>query len=351
MGKDKYVAYVGTYTHSKSVGIHVYDVDTDKGVLTERSVAPINNPSYVIVSKCKPILYSIADEGVVSFAIDANGDLEKINQEWIGGMRGCCLDVDSKNRYLFVGGFHDGRVTMMRLNEDGSIGDIADGIFHQGLAVGTNERRLDHPKVSCVKLTPDEKYLLAADYGLNQVKVYRIDYKRGKLRLVDIIRCTLDACPRDLEFSPDGKFLYVLTEMNNAMEVYVYTDIDDDPEFERIQQVPVIEMEFPTAMAGTMCFSDDAKFILVGVDGLNDINYMWRDPEEGILSFEGGSPISGDYPKGVAALPGNKYYVSLNHDTDEICTFEVFFDKGYALMTSAPVAVDKPNCIQIHKLK
>lgn len=26
----KYVAYVGTYTHSNSVGIHVYDVDTKR---------------------------------------------------------------------------------------------------------------------------------------------------------------------------------------------------------------------------------------------------------------------------------------------------------------------------------
>ena len=34
---------------------------------------------------------------------------------------------------FFVGGHHDGRVTMMHLNEDGSIGDIADGIFHKGM--------------------------------------------------------------------------------------------------------------------------------------------------------------------------------------------------------------------------
>ena len=26
MSKDKYVAYVGTYTHGSSIGIHVYDL-------------------------------------------------------------------------------------------------------------------------------------------------------------------------------------------------------------------------------------------------------------------------------------------------------------------------------------
>ena len=30
MGKKKYVAYVGTYTHGTSKGIQVYDVDVEK---------------------------------------------------------------------------------------------------------------------------------------------------------------------------------------------------------------------------------------------------------------------------------------------------------------------------------
>ena len=75
MAKDKYVAYVGTYTHENSLGIHVYDVDTQTGVFTERSVAEINNPSYLTVSHDGQTLYSIADEGVASFSIDENGDL------------------------------------------------------------------------------------------------------------------------------------------------------------------------------------------------------------------------------------------------------------------------------------
>ena len=30
MAQEKYVAYVGTYTHENSVGIHIYDVDVAK---------------------------------------------------------------------------------------------------------------------------------------------------------------------------------------------------------------------------------------------------------------------------------------------------------------------------------
>ena len=43
MSKDRYVAYVGTYTHGTSIGIHLYDVDVEQGLMKERKVVPINN--------------------------------------------------------------------------------------------------------------------------------------------------------------------------------------------------------------------------------------------------------------------------------------------------------------------
>ena len=346
---EKYVAYVGTYTHEKSEGIYVYDIDVNTGAMKERSVAYINNPSYVCLSHDGKYLYSIADEGVAAFSIDENGDLKKINQCWIGGMRGCYLEVDSQNRFLFVGGYHDGRVTMMRLNRDGSIRGISDGIFHQGLAISASERRLDHPKVSCVKLTPDEKYLCAADHGLNQIKVYRVDYKLGKLKLEDIVRCNLDSAPRSIRFSSDSKFMYVLTELANEVEVYSFKDEGDEPEFERIQEISTCDE--PYASSSTcMDISNDDKFVYVSVDGYDEVAIFKRSAKTGKLSFEQSTPVSGDFPKSLEILPDNKHYLVLNHDTNDIRCFATYHDKKYSLMNMPPVKVGKPNCIKLHKL-
>ncbi len=57
MNKDRYVAYVGTYTHGSSVGIHIYDMDVEEGKLTERKVVPISNPSDLTVSANGKFLY------------------------------------------------------------------------------------------------------------------------------------------------------------------------------------------------------------------------------------------------------------------------------------------------------
>ena len=45
--KEKYVAYVGTYTHGSSIGIHIYDVNVEEGTLKERKVVPVNNSSHL----------------------------------------------------------------------------------------------------------------------------------------------------------------------------------------------------------------------------------------------------------------------------------------------------------------
>ncbi|MFR6392402.1 MAG: beta-propeller fold lactonase family protein [Roseburia sp.] len=78
--EEKYVVYVGTYTHENSIGIHLYDLDAKSGEMKERKVVPINNPSDLLVSKDGRFLYSIADEGVEAFHILPDGDLESNEQ-------------------------------------------------------------------------------------------------------------------------------------------------------------------------------------------------------------------------------------------------------------------------------
>ena len=348
MAQQKYVAYVGTYTHENSIGIHVYDIDMSRGRLTERSVAPISNPSNIVVSHSGQYLYSIEDEGIASFSIDENGDLTKINQAWIGGMRACYVEIDSQDRYLFLAGFHDGKVTMMRLNEDGSIAGIADGVFHQGIGKSSVEKRMD-PRVSCTKLTPDEQYLCAVDWGLNQIKIYEVDYEGGSLQLYDIIRCPFNTAPRRIRFSKDGKYAYILEEATNVIEIYSYALVDGKPVFEKICCTSVLAHEDPLASSSALEFAPDGKCLYVSLDGANEVVCL-AVGEDGMLTIESTTKISGDYPKCVSILPDNETLVSLNHDSNEIRTFTIDHEKKCGLMKNPPIKVDKPNSIVIHKL-
>lgn len=348
--KERYVAYVGTYTHENSVGIHLYDVDIEKGSLTERKVVPINNPSDLIVTRNGKFLYSIADEGVEAFRILPDGDLEPINKQWIGGMRGCYVDVDDENRYLFVAGHHDGKVTMMKLMDDGSIGDIADGVFHKGMGRSI-AMRSSTPHVDCVKLTPEQKFLCAVDSGLDHIKIYQLDYEKGKMKLADILRSPLESAPHMMRFSRNGKFAYVLYELLNQVDVYAYSLVNEEPKFEKIQSITTMTPKDDDVCAACgMEVSRDGKYLFCTNAGVNSAAIYRIDEKTGMLELMCNEKISGDYPKMLGIFPDGRHFMSLNHETNEITTFEINYEKNYILMKGKPVKVDKPNCVYIHKL-
>ena len=144
--KGKYMAYVGSYSYTgKAKGITVYDVDVEKGTFKERCEVEVDNSSYVIASHNGKNLYSIAD-----------GSLSRLNSRNIKGMRGCHLSTDAEDRYIFVSGYHDGKATVLRLNEDGSVGPIVDGVFHKGYGsvAERNFRPHVNSKTTAARLIP-----------------------------------------------------------------------------------------------------------------------------------------------------------------------------------------------------
>ena len=287
---------------------------------------------------------------MAAFKILPDGDLEPINEKWIGGMRGCYVEVDKENRYLFVGGYHDGRVTMMNIEKDGSIGEIADGIFHTGMGRSIAERNY-RPHVNCVKLTPHENYLCAVDGGLDQVKIYKIDRKNGKLQMADILREHLESAPRMIRFSKDGNYAYVLCEESNAIDVYRYACTQDGPQFEEIQSIPTVDAkEKANCGASDIEITEDGNYLFCSNAGVNTVVIYQIDKKTGMLEEICDSKISGNYPKSIAVFPDDKHFVSLNHDTNQITIFAMNYEKKYFLMEGKPISIDQPNCIYIHKL-
>lgn len=342
----KYVAYVGTYTNGSSLGIHIFDLDVEKGSMCQRKVVPINNPSYIKLSHNRKYLYSIADEGVRSFAIKPDGDLEPMNCAGIEGMRGCYLSTDREDRYLFVAGWHDGKVTVLRLNEDGTVGEIADDIFHKGL--GSVAERNFRPHVNCVNLTPDGKYLCAVDLGTDQIKIYKFDQRTGKISLFDLLFCELESAPRIIKFSRSGKFAYVISELKNYITVYRYDGSGKSPSFELIQTVPTLnEYHASNSAACGLRFSKDDSKLLCTNAGDNTAGVFHVDKETGLLEKVCILPISGDYPKAIDFFPDNRHIMSLNHESNTITIFEVNYEKKYFTMKGKPIPIETPNCILV----
>ncbi len=353
MEKEKYVAYVSTYTsgNKSSCGIRIYDVDMENGRFTEKDQVQITNSSYVSISHNRKYLYSITDFGVESYRIKADGSLETLNHASINGMRGCYLSTDYDDKFLFVAGYHDAKLTVLRVKEDGSIGDITEEIFHKGL--GSIAERNFRPHINCVKMTRDNRFLCAADLGMDHVVVYELNHTSGKLRQVDIIRSEQESAPRHLKFSKDGRFLYIVHELKNYIDVYTYgLDERSNPIFEKIQSIPTLnDYHAKGSAASALNFSEDFKYICSSNAGDNSAVVYSIDPASGMLAKIFCLPVSGDYPKDVALFPDNKHLVSLNHESDSMTFFNVDLEKGTLIMNGPEMKVDQPNCVIFYRIK
>ncbi|MEE1257221.1 MAG: lactonase family protein [Lachnospiraceae bacterium] len=351
MGKKKHVAYVSTYTMGDEHGIKIYDVDMKNGRLKEKGEVLISNSSYVTISHNGKNLYSITDFGVESFAILKDGTLETINKASINGMRGCYLSTDYEDKYLFCAGYHDGKITVLKLDQEtGAVGTITDEVYHKGL--GSIAERSFRPHISCVKMTRDNKYLCAADLGIDYVNVYRLDHDKGTLKAVDIIRCELETAPRHLKFSIDGKYMYVIGEMKNCIDVYAYTEVDGLPYFDQIQSISTTEIvEAQGVAASALMISEDGKYIVASNAGENSVSLFEIDSEEGKLTRRFCLPISGEYPKDACLFPDNRHLVSLNHESDTMTFFRVDMENDVIVMNGKEMKIKQPNCIIFHTIE
>ena len=349
MEKAKYVAYVSTYTQGDNHGIKIYDVDMKNGRFVEKDKVEISNSSYVSISHNGKYLYSITDFGVESYRILPDGGLEFINFASINGMRGCYVSTDYTDSFLFVAGYHDGKLTVLSIDENGSIGQITDEIFHKGL--GSGVERNFRPHINCARMTHDNKYLLVADQGMDHVNVYAFDVLTGTVKLVDIIRSEIESAPRHIKISKDGRFIYIVHEWKCFIDVYSYEERNGSPYFEKIQTIETVSMpRGSNNAASALSFSTDYKYLLSSNAGDNSVVIYNVDEKTGMLTKNFCLPVSGEYPKDADLFPGNKDLVSLNHETNTLTFFHVDLEKGTMIMNGKPVKVNMPNCIVFHKL-
>lgn len=352
MDNKKYVAYVGTYTQGSSKGIHIYDLDVEEGTLSFRKEIEATNSSHLCCSLNGNFLYSIIDKGVGVYEILPDGDLKFINKKDIDGMRGRFLSVDKTGKYLFIGGYHDGKVTVMHTHRDGWLGSIMDGVFHRG--IGSVAERSSRPHVTCVIPTPDNKFVCAVDSGINQVKIYNIT-EENKLDLVDTLRCTRDTAPKLMRFSPDGKTAYLLCMLSNTVEVYSYSweEGETAPTFEKLQTISTTSdtVDPMHDAASGMCFSPHGSYLFTSTAGDDTVAMFAISKEDGTLTKEFALPISGEYPRDIAMFPDGKHIAVVNNESNSITTFKVDYDKKLLIMKGKPLKVDTPTCIHIYETR
>jgi 6-phosphogluconolactonase len=148
--------------------------------------------------------YKGGSSGAVSaFAIGRlTGKLSLLNEVASRGADPCYIAFDRTGKYALVANYTGGSVAVFPVRADGRIGDSSAFVQHVGSRV--NRERQEAPHAHWIETTPDNRFAIAVDLGLDELLVYRFDAKNGSLTANDPPYAKLDpgAGPRHLAFHP-----------------------------------------------------------------------------------------------------------------------------------------------------
>ncbi|MCW5552767.1 MAG: lactonase family protein [Verrucomicrobiae bacterium] len=350
----EFLVYFGTYTGPKSQGIYVSRFDARTGRLSAPELAAeTQNPSFLAVHPNRRQLYAVGEIGdfagkrtgaVSAFAIDPRtGGLTLLNQQSSGGQGPCHLSLDTKGRFLLVANYGGGSVASLPVRPDGSLAEAVSIIQHAGSSV--NPKRQAGPHAHFIAMDPANRFALACDLGLDKLLVYRLDAKNGELIPNDPPFAVVapGAGPRQLAFSRDAKFVFVLNELSSSLTTFAY--VARRGMLTELQTLSTLPGEFAgNNSCAEVEMHPSGRFLYASNRGHDSIAVFAVEKATGRLTLAEHQPTRGKTPRHFAIDPTGRWLLAENQGDNNVVVFEVDKKKGKLRPTGQVVEVGSPVC-------
>ena len=355
--KDKYLMYIGTYTEegSTSKGIYAYRFDRHTGIISTIGLAARTiNPSFLAVHPNHRFLYAVNEvrtyegqkSGAVSaFAIDrATGKLTLLNEVASKGADPCYITLDKTGKYVLVANYTGGSLSVFPVLDDGRLGEATAFVQHSGH--GTNPQRQEGPHAHSIDLSPDNRFAIVDDLGLDETLVYRFDSARGTLAPDPAFaKADPGAGPRHFAFHPTGRFAYVINEMHNTVTAFDYDPADGA--LHPLQKISILPKSFTGEnTAAEIQVHPSGKFLYASNRGHDSIAVFAIDPNKGTLTLVEYASTKGQGPRNFEIAPGGKLLFAANEKADNVVVFRINQQTGRLTTTGKVLEVAQPVCVK-----
>jgi 6-phosphogluconolactonase len=352
---SKYLVYVGTYTTQQSKGIYAFRFDPATGQTSALGLAGETvNPAYLTVHPSRRFVYAINElveykgqpgGSVTAFAIDPGTyKLTYLNEVPSGGAGDCHLAVDKTGKHVIVANYIGGNIAVFPVLKDGRLGASSALVQHSG--TGVNPKRQEGPHPHSVYLSADNRFVISADLGLDEVFVYRFDAAKGTLAPNDspFAKVNPGAGPRHLAFHPNGKFAYVINEMQSTVTAFSYEPVSGV--LHELQTISTLPKDFTGENTDAEVeVHPSGKFLYASNRGHDTIAVYAIDAHKGTLTQIADVPTQGKTPRNFAIDPTGSYLWAANQDSDSIVLFRINPNTGLLAPTGQVLEVSLPVCV------
>jgi len=347
-----YLMYVGTYTNNaKSKGIYAFKFDTATGQATPMGVAAeIANPSFVTIHQNRKYLYAVGEGqggSVTAFSIDpASAKLTKLNTVSSKGGGPCHLNVDKTGKNLLVVNYNTGSSAVFPINADGSLKEASSVQQHKGSSA--DKGRQGGPHAHSVNMSPDNRFAIVADLGLDEVKVYKFDANAGTITPNEppFAKVAAGSGPRHFAFHPKGKNAYVINEM--AMTVTAFKWDAKKGVLTETQTISTLPPDFKDSRKGLstaeVVAHPSGKFVY-GSNRGHDTIAVYQVKGDKLVYVENVA-TQGKTPRNFVVDPSGQFLLAENSGTDNVVVFKIDQKTGKLTPTGTKFDVGSPVCIR-----
>lgn len=359
------LAYAGTYSSPEGPegskgygeGIYLFEMNPATGALKRRELFRNgSNPSWLALDASRTHVYAaneMASGSVSAYAIErSTGRLTLLNTQSSQGAGPCHLSVHPSGKYVLAANYHGGTVSVLPIGPRGELGNATDVKTDRG-RVGPERAATapagsfaisghDRPHAHMIQSDPAGRFVLSTDLGLDQILIWRLDLRTGKLVPNSPAAVSLRAGdgPRHFAFHPNGRWLYCLQEEASTLAVFDY-----DAGRGRLTAKQTLST-LPKGFAGTdftseVVVSADGRFVYAA-NRLHDSIAWFTVAPAGTLTLAGEEWTRGDYPRSFTIDPGGHYLYSCNQRSDAIACFRVNRETGALAFTGQYTPVGTP---------
>lgn len=343
-------------------GIYASNLDEKGGMSTPVRVAEQHRPAFFAFHPKESILYCVTETMqqdkaypavVVAYRVDQSGlkapakdSLVKFSSQKVAGDIPCHVAVDPKAEFVTVANYTSGSVILYPLQPNGTIEPACDTVQHRGSSV--NKSRQEGPHAHCTVWDPTHQFVLAADLGIDQVLVYKIDRANKKLvpSAHPFAKTAPGAGPRHLSFSPDGKFLYIINELNMTLSVAGW-----DPSQGKLTMIDSVSTLPADAKGDNFSTAEvlvhpTGKFVYSSNRGHHTIASFAVETSTGKLRPTGHTSTQGKTPRNFRLNPSGKFLLAENQDSNTIYSYAIDPETGTLTPTGSKIEAPAPACIK-----
>jgi 6-phosphogluconolactonase len=349
------LVFVSAFAGGDQGCIQAYSFNSEDGSLTPTTLTKgVEFPFFLALSPNHHFLYSThapgefggqSDEFVAAYEIvGGTGELKLLNRQSTRGSSSCYVEVDATGKSLVVANYSTGSVASLPIHADGSLGEIVTFVQQEGHSI--NPKRQEGPHTHCAVISPDNRFLYAADLGLDKVLCYTLDAPAARLcpNTQPFVRTIPGAGPRHLRFHPDGKHLYAINELANSLTLFDY-----DPTSGILLERQTIATLPPDFQGESYCadvkVTPDGRFVY-GTNRGHDSLAIFRTADDSTLSLVSITPSGGQQPQNLAITPDGKWLLCANMGGN-VVVFQIHPQSGELTPAGTPVALPSPSCIMI----